>query len=100
MVGFWLGPLVGQLFFALQELFELLLVEFLQLLGEAAAVVDPLAHALFQGTGDIQQSAATVQPGGQIQGAVQLAVLAATSGLAAGAGTFNQGAAQEGLLGD
>jgi hypothetical protein len=84
----------------MEQLFELLLVEVLELLGEAAAVLHPPADGLFQGAGDVQQCPSAVQPGGQVQGAVQLAPLAAAGGLAAGAGAFDQGAAQEGLLGD
>jgi hypothetical protein len=46
--------LLGELAFALEELVELALVEVLDLAGEAAAVVHPLAHGLFQGARDVQ----------------------------------------------
>jgi hypothetical protein len=92
--------LFGQLLLALEQLFELLLVEGLELLGEAAAVLHPLAHGLFQGARDVEQSPLTAVPDGQIQGVVQVALLAATGGFAAGAGALDQGAAQERLLGD
>ena len=58
------------------------------------------ADGLFQGAGDVQQSPSAAVADSQIQGAVQLAALAAAGGFAAGAGAFDQGAAQEGLLGD
>src|SRR4051794_39756859 len=75
-------------------------MEVLEVLREAAAVMHPLADGLFQGAGDVQQNALPLVPGGQVQGAVQLALLAAAGGLAAGAGALDQGAAQEGLLTD
>jgi hypothetical protein len=75
-------------------------VEVLELLAEAAAVIHPLACGLFQGAGDVQQNLLPLVPGGQVQGAVQLAFLAAAGGLAAGAGAFDQAAAKEGLLGE
>jgi hypothetical protein len=81
-------------------LVQLQLVEGLQLLGKGTAVLHPLADGFFQGARDVQQGASAFVPGGQIQGAVQLALLAAAGGLAAGAGAFDQRAAQEGLLGD
>jgi hypothetical protein len=90
--------LLGELLFTLQELLELELVEVLELLGQTAAVLHPLAHRLLQGAGDVQQSSAAVEPGSQIQRTVQLAVLAAASRFAAGARTLDQGTAQEGLL--
>jgi hypothetical protein len=91
--------LLGQLPLAQEQLVELQLVEVLELLGEAAAVLHPLAGGLFEGAGDVQQGALPVVPSGQIQGAVQLALAAAAGGLAAGAGVLDQGAAQERLLG-
>jgi hypothetical protein len=100
MLGLWLGALFGELLLALEQLLDLLLVEGLELLGEGAAVLHPLAHGVFQGAGDVQQSAAVMVADSQVQGAVQLALLAAAGGLAAGAGALDQGAAQEGLLGD
>jgi hypothetical protein len=92
--------LLGQLPLAQEQLVELQLVEILELLGEAAAVLHPPAGGLFQGAGDVQQGALPLVPSGQVQGAVQLALPAAAGGLAAGARALDQGAAQEGLLGD
>jgi hypothetical protein len=92
--------LLGQLLLALPELVELLLVEILELLAEAAAVLHPLAYGLFQGVRDVQQNLLPLMAAGQVQGAVQLTSLAAAGGLAAGAGAFDQGAAQERLLAD
>jgi hypothetical protein len=92
--------LPGQLLFAPQELVELQLVEILELLAEAAAVVNPLTDGLFQGPGDVEQGAAALVAGGQIQGTMQLAALAAAGRFAAGASALDQGAAQEGLLSD
>jgi hypothetical protein len=91
---------LAELLLALQQLVELQLVEVLQLLAEAAAVVHPLPGGPFQGAGDVQQSAAALVAGGQVQGAVQLAFLAAAGRLAAGTGPFDQTAAQERLLGN
>src|SRR6185437_1302879 len=53
-----------------------------------------------KGTRDVEQSGSAVVADGQVQGAVQLAALAATGRFAAGTGARNQGAAQERLLGD
>jgi hypothetical protein len=92
--------LLGELLLALHELLELELVEVLELLGQAAAVLHPLTHGLLQGAGDVQQGPATVVPGSQIQGTVQLAFLATAGRFAAGANTLDQGAAQERLLRD
>jgi len=85
---------------ALEQLLQLQLVEVLELLGKGAAVLHPQPDGFFQGAGDVQQSPSAVEAGSQVQGAVQMALLAAAGGLAAGAGAFDQGAAQEGLLGD
>jgi hypothetical protein len=92
--------LPGQLRFALEELLELLLLEVLELLAEAAAVLHPQADGLFQGARDVQQSALALVPGVQVQGTVQLALLAAARGFATGTGAFDQTAAQERLLGN
>jgi hypothetical protein len=92
--------LLGELLLALEELVELELVEVLELPGEGAAVVHPLADGFLQGARDIQQGAAALVAAGQVQGAVELAPLTAAGGLAAGSGAFDQAAAQEGLLGD
>jgi hypothetical protein len=92
--------LFGQLLLALEQVLELQLVEFLELLGKAAAVVHPLAHGLFQGARDVQQGPLTAVADGQIQGPVQMALLTAAGAFAARAGAFDQGAAQERLLGD
>jgi hypothetical protein len=100
MFGLWLGSLLGPLLLALEQLVQLKLVQRLELLGEASAVEYPLAHGLFQGPGDVQQSALAVVADGQIQGTVQLALLAAAGGFAAGACALDQGAAQKRLLGD
>jgi hypothetical protein len=81
-------------------LVQLQSVEVLELPGEAAAVLHPLAHAAFQGTGEVQQSPSALVPGSQLQGAVQWSLPAAAGGLAARAGAFDQGAAQEGLRGE
>jgi hypothetical protein len=89
-----LGSLLGQLLFALKQLLQLLLVEGLELLREAATVVYPLAHGLFQGPRDVQQRPLVPVADGQIQGTVPVALLAATSGFAAGASALDQGAAQ------
>jgi hypothetical protein len=45
--------LLGELALALEELVELALVEVLDLAGEGAAVVHPLAHGRFQGARDV-----------------------------------------------
>jgi len=100
MFGLGLGSWLGQLLLVLEQLVQLQLVEVLELLGEAAAVLHPLAHGVFQGPGDVQQGPSVLVPGSQIQGTVQLPLLAAAGGLAARAGPLDQGAAQEGLLGD
>jgi hypothetical protein len=92
--------LLGQLLLGLEQLVELQLVEVVELLAEAAAVVDPQAYGLFQGAGNVQQSLLTAVSDGQIQGTVQRPALAATGGFAAGTGAFDQRAAQEGLLSD
>jgi hypothetical protein len=92
--------LLGELLLALEQVVELLLVQRLELAREGAAMVNPQTHGIFQGAGDVQQNPAAVVPSGQIQGAVQLAFLAAAGGFAAGAAPLDQGAAQEGLLGD
>jgi hypothetical protein len=92
--------LLGQLLFALEQLLQVQLVEVLELLGESAAVLHPLADGFFQGAGDVQQSPSAVGAGSQIQGPVQLALPAAAGRFAAGAGAFDQRAAQEGLLAD
>jgi hypothetical protein len=92
--------LLGELLLALEQLVELLLVECFELLAEASAVVEPLPHGVFQGARDVQQSALAAVADSQIQGTVQLAFAAAAGGLAAGAGVLDEGAAQEGLLGD
>jgi hypothetical protein len=76
------------------------LVKGLELLGKGAAVMHALPHGFFQGARDVQQNALALVPCSQIQGAVQLAMLAAAGRLATGAGAFDQGAAQERLLGD
>jgi hypothetical protein len=81
-------------------LVELLLVQILELLVQAAAVVDPLPRRLVQGTGEVQQDAFPLVPCGQVPGTVQLALLAAAGGLAAGASAFDQATAQERLLAD
>jgi hypothetical protein len=91
---------LGQLLLALEQLVQLLLVEVLELLREATAVVHPLAHRVFEGPGDVQQSPSALVPSSQVQGTVQLSVPAAAGGFAARAGPLDQGAAQEGLLGD
>src|SRR3954452_23307404 len=84
-VGLWLvGWALGQLLFALEQLVELDLVEVLHLLGEAASVGDPEPDGLVQGAGDVQQGTPAVVAGGQVQGAVRLALLTAAVGLAAG----------------
>ena len=44
----------GQLLLALEQLVQLQLVEVLELLAEAAAVLHPQADGLFQGAGDVQ----------------------------------------------
>jgi hypothetical protein len=101
VVGLWLaGWALGKLLFALEELVELDLVEVLELLGEGAAVLDPLPDGFFQGAWDVKQGAPAVVPCGQVQGAVQVALLAAAGGLAARACAFDQRAAQEGLVAD
>jgi hypothetical protein len=43
----------------------------------------PLAHRLFQGLGDVQQSPLAAVPDSKIQGTMQLALPAAAGGLAA-----------------
>jgi hypothetical protein len=100
VTGLGPGALFGQLPLALEELVELRLMKVLELLAEGATVAHPQADGLFQGARDVQQDAPPLVPGGQVQGAVQLAALAAAGGLAAGAGPLDQGAAQEGLLAD
>jgi hypothetical protein len=93
-----LGPaaLLGKLLLALEQVVELLVVEILELLGEPAAVLHPLARGFFQGAGDVQQSPVTAVADREVQGAVQLAVPATAGGLATGAAPLNEGAAQEG----
>jgi hypothetical protein len=85
---------------ALKQLLQLQLVEVLQLLGKGAAVEHPQPDGFFQGAGDVQQSSSAVETGSQVQGTVQMSLPTATGRFAAGAGAFDQGAAQEGLLGD
>jgi hypothetical protein len=92
--------LAAALLLELQQLVELVLVQGSELFFEAATVVNPQPDGLFQGARDVQQSALTLVPRSQIQGAVRLAFLAAAGGLATRAGAFEQTAAQEGLLGD
>jgi hypothetical protein len=92
--------LLRQLSFALEQLLELLLVQRCELLEEASAIVQPLPHGLFQSPRDVQQGPLPVVPDGQIQGPVQVALLAATGGFAAGASPLDEGTAQERLLGD
>jgi hypothetical protein len=92
--------LLEQVLLALPQLVELLLVEILELPGKAAAVGHPQADGLFQGAWDVQHKALALVAGLQVQGTVQLAPLATTGRLAAGAGVLDQGAAQEGLLGN
>src|SRR5262249_51976701 len=89
-LGLGLGSLLGQLLFVLEELVELALVEVLELLGEASAVEDPLPRRLFQDAGDVQQGTPALVSGGQVEGAVQLASLAAAGGLAAGSCALDQ----------
>jgi hypothetical protein len=64
--GLWRAWWSGQLLLALEELVELLLVEVLELLGQAAAVLHPLAHGFFQGARDVQQRPSTTVADGQI----------------------------------
>jgi hypothetical protein len=100
VTGLGPGALFGQLPLALEELVELRLMKVLELLAEGATVAHPQADGLFQGARDVQQDAPPLVPGGQVQGAVQLALAAAAGGLAAGAGSLDQAAAQERLLAD
>jgi hypothetical protein len=99
-LGLCLGALLGQLLLGLEQQVELLLVEVTELLGQTPAVVDPQTHGRFQSAGDVQQGTLVVVSDSQIQGAVQLAALAATGGFATGAAALDQRAAQERLLGD
>jgi hypothetical protein len=91
---------LAALLFALEQLVELLLVEVLELLEKGAAVMHPLTDGFFQGARDVQQDAPPLVAGGQVQGTMQLALLAAAGRFAAGAAAWDQGTAQERLLGD
>ena len=95
-LGAWLGPRV----LALEQVFQRLLAEVLEVLGETAAVRHPRPHGLFQGVRDVQHRVAAVVADGQVQGAVALALLAAAGRLSAGAGPLHPGAAQAGRRGD
>jgi hypothetical protein len=88
------------LLFAQEQLLQLQLVERFELFAEAPAVVQPLPYGFFQGAWDVEQGPSAAMPDGQVQGAVQLALPAATGGLAAAAPPLDHGAAQEGLLSD
>src|SRR5438105_2219364 len=75
-------------------------MEVVDLPRETTAVVNPQADGFFQSAGDVEHGASAIVSSGQIQGTVQVALLTAAGGLAAGAGAFDQGAAQERLFGD
>ena len=64
--GTRLGSLLGVVLLALQELVQLQLVEVVELSGQGAAVVHPLADGFLQGAGDVEQGAshrASLVPG-------------------------------------
>jgi len=85
---------------ALQQLLQLQLVQRFELFTKTSAVSHPQSDGLFQGARDVQQHPSVPVADGEVQGAVQLTLATAASGLAAAACPLDQGAAQEGLLGD
>jgi hypothetical protein len=100
MLGPGLSALLSELLFALEQLVELELVQGGELFTEASAILHPLAYGFFQGARDVQQGLLVVVADGEVQRTMQVSSLTAAVGFAAGASSFDQGAAQEGHLGD
>jgi hypothetical protein len=81
-------------------LIELQLAQLIEFLAESSAVVQPLLGGLMQGAGQVDEGAFALVSDGQIEGAMQVSLLAAAGGFATGACPPDQGAGQEGLIGD
>jgi hypothetical protein len=81
-------------FFLLQQLFEALLGDEVQQFLDFSPRLDPLADGVLQGVRDIDHAPLSPAANSEIQGDMLLALLAAAAGLAAGAGHFDEAAAE------
>src|ERR1700733_15019600 len=75
-------------------------MEVLKLSGKGPSVLHPQSDGLLQGARDVQQDSFTAVSGGQVQGPVEVSLLAAAGGLAARAGALDEGATEERLVAD
>ena len=86
-------------FLLLQQLVEALLGDQVQEFLNFPSRLDPLADGGFQSVRDIEHGPLRTAADGQIQRDMLVALLAAATGLSAGAGHFDEAAAEQGLLG-
>src|SRR4051812_8141801 len=100
MFGVLASAVLGKLCFALQKLLQFVLAQFIELLVKKASIEQQLAHGIFESPRDVKKNTSALMVSGQIKRAVQMTFLTTARGFATGTASINQGAAQEGLLGD